>query len=586
MSNKPSIRKYFRIIGETINNLVLKNRKITIVIVCVLIINSVGSWLQVKTTAKFADISDNFRSSMFEESLKIFLMFTLITLTLKHIPMVIFNYYCQDLQRTSYLMNLREVMQLNYADYHSKTPGDLHYAIFIKSYASPMTCQVALLDFPSIVTTVIFGATRVGRSIDFKYMAFFILCPLLYMVTTYFYIKRKMQYHYELLNKEQYTEGKLTDKLLNYEAIKSYNLEKSEIKDFYNVIGLQTQANIRMGNFEAFSIFMLSFSTNLPFILMLVVLLANRASGGPTEKFLELTLLYLGQAGELKRLGNELDQLVEYLNQINFSEVEKDDPSDYDKSNIVHKDDIDFNSDITYENVSLFYKDKSIISDFNLKISKYDKVAIVGNNGTGKSTFIKSLLGFTKYTGHIKIDGKICKHIQKDKMMDVISYIPQDDCTSDDTLINNILLGLNKNDFTNLTRPQQIQKIKDLAIQYNAHDTFKSLENGYETQVGSRGNKISGGQRQKINLIRAVLKDAPIFVFDEATAAMDKKYEKELIQTILTNLSDKTILMIVHGKDYLSQFDKIIFLNNGHVEAVGSYAELLGKNSNFKKLLS
>ncbi|OQS55855.1 fes-4 [Ecytonucleospora hepatopenaei] len=605
LHNKPSISKYIKIVGRTLNNLVLKDKKIILVILCVIGTNFIAAYIAIKTTQKFAAISDNFRTDQFNSCLKTFLLFMFVALTFKYIPMALFNWHAQNLQRKSYVINSREVIEMNYVDFHSKTPGDLHYNIFIKSFATVMTIQVLLLDFFGIIATVLFSTMRVGKAINKNFAVFFVLSPVLYICSLYYYIKRKMIYHYDLMEKEQYTEGKLTDKLLNYEAIKSYGLEKSEIKDFYNIAGQQTNSSIKMGNFEAFSRFIMTFSTTVPFIFMMTMLLINKGEDSTTGMFFELTLLYIGQTGEMKRLGTNTDQLVEYLNQINFSEVVKSneiknyaDDGNISDANIYMdigeglKDDIPanilpvvLNNSIKWSDVKIMYHEQIIAENITLEIKKGEKIAIVGKNGTGKSTFIKSLLGFTKYTGDILIDDVLTRSMKRRDLMNFISYIPQDDCTSDDTVINNIMLGLNEYDQVNLSKTQQIQKIKEIAKEYNVHETFKNLDNGYETHVGSRGNKLSGGQKQKISLIRAVLKDAPIFLFDEATAALDKKYEHDLIKIILKNLSEKTVIMIVHGKDFLHEFDKIIFLNNGRVEGFDTMQNLMQTNVNFKNLI-
>ena len=576
MANKPSIKKYIRIIHETLYELIIKDTKVLLIMLVAVAVNIASAYMAILTTKSFGGITESFQTENFDAALKKFLYLTLITLGLKYLPYGIFNYYCQDLQRKSFALNLKNTLDLNYADFNSKTAGDLNYAINIKSYSCPMICQFVLLDFISVFATVFFGVREINQNIDLMFALIFALTPILYFLGLYFYIRNKINYHYDLLKKEQYASGKLTDKLLNYEAIKTFGLEQSETNDFYNIIGLQTQSNIKLGKYEAMTRYLLTFTTNIPFIIMLVFLYFAKYETNDTEKFIILALLFTGIASDLRRLGVDIDQLIEYLNQINFSEIEQTD------NNIEYTDEIlSFNNTIEWKNVKTMYKDKVIIDDINIKIKKGEKICLVGKNGTGKSTLLKSLLGFTKYTGDIEIDGTILKRVKRDKLMNLISYIPQDDCTSDDTVMNNILLGLNNEDTTNLSRDQQIRKIKGLSQQYNTHDAFKELDNGYETQAGPRGIKLSGGQKQKISLMRAVLKDSPIFIFDEATAAMDKKAEKDSIELILNNLNDKTIIMIVHGKEFLHLFDKIIFLNNGKVEEIGTYEYLLKNNKNF-----
>lgn len=581
MSNKPSMKNYVRIVYKTIRDLIFTNNIALIIIGCMFLTNMFSAYMTVKTTEVFGKLTKTFQTPQFKETIKVFLTYSTIMICFKYIPYMIFNYYMQNIQRDSYVLNLKETMDMDYNDFHSKTPGELHYAIFIKSFACPMTCQVILVDFASMVATVFFIVTKVNNTIDAKFAPFFIITPILFFASLYIYIQQKMYYHYALLSKEQQSTCKLTDKLLNYEAIKTYNLEQREANDFYNIVGNQTQVSIQMGKLEALAKYIMSFSINIPFFIMLIILFFNKNNtSNKDNEFLTLILLFITQTGELTRIGNDIDQLVEYLNQINFSSVQKTTLNE----NLLDES-IEFNTCIKFINVSLMYKDRTIIQNINLTIKKGEKIGIVGTNGTGKSTFIKSLLGFTKYTGDIMIDDKIIKLYNKKHIFDLISYIPQDDCTSDDSVLNNLLLGLNRNDLTHLTKEEQIIKVKNIAKLLNAHSAFKNLENGYETIVGPRGNKLSGGQKQKISLVRAFLKDAPIFIFDEATASMDKKYEKEAINIALTNLNNKTVFMIVHGKDYLHKFDKIIFLDKGYVNDFNTYEHLITNNEQFKELL-
>ncbi|KAL6120826.1 fes-4 [Nucleospora cyclopteri] len=577
MQNKPNIRNYFKILIGIIRTALFKDWYVFSASIFTMILTFYGSYLGVKATSKFSQLIKVFKKPTFYSELISFLKLSLFAITAQFVPQIIFTITMQNIFRGRFVYYLKEVLELDYPTFHSRTPGELQYSIFIKSFASPMTCQLLVVDLTSIVGTIIFGSRFVARDMDLVSAVLFCVSPLIYLLSLLFYIKNKMRYHYNFLDQQQTTSAKLSDKLLNYEAIKTYNLEEREAVDFYNIVGAQTKANVKMGMFEAKSRYMLTYASNIPFILMMVDLVIKRNSSKEIVDFLSLTLLYLGQSAEVKRLGSEIDLLTEYLNQVNFLSVKSPEEDNLPVSD----EEISFNNEIQFKNVCVMYHTETIITDVNLTIQKGEKIAIVGKNGTGKSTLIKAILGFALYKGEILFDNQNTKAYSKKKLLELISYIPQDDCTSDDTVMNNLLLGLNKRDQEMLTKEQQKQKIKEIARKFNAHDAFRSLSMGYETEVGPRGNKLSGGQRQKISLVRACLKDAPIFIFDEATASLDKKYEKETVRLIFEYLKDKTILMIVHGKEYLRQFDKLIFLNEGKVEDCGTYDELMNRNMNF-----
>ncbi len=198
-----------------------------------------------------------------------------------------------------------------------------------------------------------------------------------------------------------------------------------------------------------------------------------------------------------------------------------------------------------------------LFNDLNLYINPGSKIAIYGKSGAGKTTLIRILLGFFKdnVSGQVLISGTDIKDINVDTIRDNIAVVNQGTKLFDKSIFENIIYGHEENN----NREQIISIINNLGIRI-----FDSLENGLDTNVGVNGDKLSGGQKQMISILRALLKGSPILLFDEPTSAMDKD-TKAIILGVIRSLKDKTIIIITHDKDVKSYVDMTYTLSNGQL---------------------
>ena len=236
-----------------------------------------------------------------------------------------------------------------------------------------------------------------------------------------------------------------------------------------------------------------------------------------------------------------------------------------------------FNEDITYDNIEFHYQqDKPLFNNLNLIIKKNSLVGIVGQTGAGKTTIIKLILRFyDTVSGTIKIGNQNIKDIKLQNLRENIGYVSQDIFMFDGSVIDNIAYPSND---------ENIEKIIDAAKQSQAHEFIEKLPNGYNSMIGERGQKLSAGQKQRIAIARAIYKNPPILVFDEATSAVDNETEL-LLQKALNIISkDRTTIVIAHRLSTVRNADNIIVLGNHNIVESGSHDELVSIKGVYKNL--
>jgi len=235
-----------------------------------------------------------------------------------------------------------------------------------------------------------------------------------------------------------------------------------------------------------------------------------------------------------------------------------------------------FDKEIEYRNVSFAYDSEPVLKEINLKINKGKLIAFVGESGGGKSTMVDLLPRFYDVTGGgILIDGTDIRDVRIDQLRDLMGIVSQESILFNDSVFNNIAFG-----DINVTEEEVIKAARVA----NAHNFIIELEDGYQTNIGDRGQKLSGGQRQRLSIARAVLANPPILILDEATSSLDTESEK-LVQEALANvMKDRTSVVIAHRLSTIQHADEIIVLKKGEIVERGNHSELLKKDGVYKRL--
>ena len=232
--------------------------------------------------------------------------------------------------------------------------------------------------------------------------------------------------------------------------------------------------------------------------------------------------------------------------------------------------------DISICDISLDIDEKKVLDHISIDIPYGKKLGIVGGTGSGKSVLLKSLVRIHDVSsGAILVDGKNVKDYSLKCLRDLYSYVFQDVFLFSNTVDSNIAYG----------KPEiEEEYVVKAAQDAQAHSFITELSDGYKTVVGERGLGISGGQKQRVSIARALLKNAPVLVFDDSTSALDVNTEKKLLETVNKEYGEKTVIITAHRMSSVVDCDEIIYMKDGRITERGTFAELMALNGDFAEV--
>ena len=234
------------------------------------------------------------------------------------------------------------------------------------------------------------------------------------------------------------------------------------------------------------------------------------------------------------------------------------------------------NFDIDFKNVTFGYNESAVIKDMSFHISQHSMTALVGKSGCGKSTIVNLIARFWDTdSGMVSIGGTDIKAMTTENLLENISVVFQNVYLFNDTIFNNVAFGKK-----GATKEEVIEACKKA----RCHEFISALENSYDTVIGEGGSTLSGGEKQRISIARAILKDAPIVLLDEATASIDPDNEAYIQQAINEMVKGKTLVVIAHKLSAIMEADQILMIEDGQITARGTHSQLLHSSSSYHEL--
>jgi ATP-binding cassette subfamily B protein len=272
------------------------------------------------------------------------------------------------------------------------------------------------------------------------------------------------------------------------------------------------------------------------------------------------SLIEMGSRGKasLKRIGELLDTPIDVCDKEGVRDIES------------------VSGNIEFKNLTFRYPDADYdaLSNASFKINAGENVGIIGKTGAGKTTIVDILLRIYNVPDKtVFIDGIDVNDISIHSLRKNCAYVPQDNFLFSDTIEHNIAFGLEDYD---------IEDVKRFASLSDVHNNISEFAEGYATILGERGVTVSGGQKQRISIARALMKDASILILDDSVSAVDTETERTIISNLRETRKGKTTILIAHRVSTVEKMDKIIFVDDGKILAVGSHEELLESSPEYR----
>ena len=374
-----------------------------------------------------------------------------------------------------------------------------------------------------------------------------------------------------------YNKGTEQDSLLvevysNMRTIKAYCLERLQKNRFRNIYGKLVRAGMQSLQARHLQNPVIEVLSVLGVGVIIIFVFYSGKSVPQLVGFLTGTIMLyqpIRKLGVINQYYQEASVGVEMLQ--NVFNVDPTVKEANDSSNLET-----FERELLFKEVEFSYGDKAVLTDFNLRLTKGMKLGVVGESGAGKSTVVSLLLRFYDPTkGRVTIDGADIRGVTFESLRGQMALVSQEVVIFDQTVAENIACG--KLDASR-------EEIVAAAKAANAHEFIEGLPEGYDTRLGEQGTRLSGGQRQRIAIARAFVRQAPILILDEATAALDSKAESE-VQGAIDRLEEgRTVVCVAHRLSTLRGMDQIIVLEEGRVVEEGGFLELLERDGIFAEM--
>jgi len=432
---------------------------------------------------------------------------------------------------------------------------------------------------PLILELVFISAAIFWKLQDWRYVGIIFITIVFYVWFTFAITEWRVKLRRKMNEQDTDANQKAIDSLLNFETVKYFNAEKREAARYDRAMEGYEAAALKTSYSLAFLNFGQAVLITLGLVGVMWLAAVGVQSGELTVGDFVLVNAYMIQITmPLNFLGTvyrEIRQALVDMRQMFDLLEEPAEVTDKPGASALSVK----GGGVTLSNVRFSYeKERPILHDVSIDVPAGQTVAIVGPSGSGKSTIGRLLFRFYDVTdGAVCIDGQDIRDITQESLHQAIGVVPQDTVLFNDTIFYNIAYGRE-----DATRGDVIQAAKDAQI----HDFIMSLPDAYDSLVGERGLKLSGGEKQRVGIARTLLKDPPILLLDEATSALDSETEHEIQDALERAGEGRTVMIIAHRLSTVSNADKIVVLENGLVVETGTHAELLKRKGRYSDLWS
>jgi ABC-type transport system involved in Fe-S cluster assembly fused permease/ATPase subunit len=417
---------------------------------------------------------------------------------------------------------------------------------------------------------------------DWRFALVTFLAVSLYMSFTLYFTNRRVGIRRVMNDSDSDAQSKAIDSLLNYETVKYFGNEAHEAKRYdeslarYERAAVRNQVTLNMLNLGQAAIIAIGLA-----VVMLMAAQGVRQGTMSVGRFVLVNTYLMQLYQPLNMLGfvyREIKQgLVDMEQMFRLLQVEPEIADRPDATALAaHLGDRPA-GEVRFEGVHFGYRpDREILKGIDFAIPPGGKLAIVGPTGAGKSTISRLLFRFYDTTaGRVLVDGQDIRDVTQESLRAAVGVVPQDTVLFNDTIRYNIAYG----------RPGATQpEIEAAARAAQVHDFVLRLPEGYDTRVGERGLKLSGGEKQRVAIARTILKDPRILLLDEATSALDSRTEQDIQLALRAVSRHRTTLVIAHRLSTVVDADEIIVLDDGRVVERGTHAQLLAKGGMFARM--
>ena len=418
-------------------------------------------------------------------------------------------------------------------------------------------------------------------SYDIWFAAITLCALVIYIVFTVVVTEWRSHFRKTMNDMDSKANQKAIDSLLNFETVKYFGNEAFEASRYdknlvrYQAAAIKSQKSLAILNFGQQTIIAIG--------LVLILWRATLSVVAETMTLGDLVLVntlmiqlyiplnFLGVIyREIKQSLTDMERMFSLLN--TDKEI-----ADAPNAKPLHIENYGHGPDIRFENVSFHYDVKrEILHDVNFNIPAGTITAVVGQSGAGKSTLARLLFRFYDVqSGKILIDGQNIQEVTQASLRKAIGIVPQDTVLFNDTIGYNIAYG---------DPAASIEEVHEAARAAQIDGFIKRLPDGYDTQVGERGLKLSGGEKQRVAIARTLLKKPAMLIFDEATSALDSKTERAFQEELLSLAKNRTTLIIAHRLSTIIHADQILVMEHGQIVERGTHLELLAAQGKYAEM--